>query len=208
MACKVAVIIFLTFQLSPSDNEDVNTTGNQTQHQTHFIAPPEKSLCDDDNTYETYETSSGNHLHKEDIRQVPKNQEEDDDSGSESVPGTLGDESDDYNVTTAQVFVQGVLDAYHPEVDQDSTLTSVIEDDKELPEAHIESLCISKEYIHLIQNATLDNGKLDQDTIDHLQNPIAGPITIPEPDDQLSLEIFAPTNANKSTYNQCHAAIL
>ncbi|KAG5339190.1 hypothetical protein C0989_005238 [Termitomyces sp. Mn162] len=163
----MALIIFLTFQLSPSDNEDVKTTGNQTQHQAHFIAPPEKSLCDDDNTYETYETSSGNHLHKEDIRQVPKNQE-DDDSGSESVPGTLGDESDDYNVTTAQVFVQGVLDAYHPEVDQDSTLPSVIEDDKELPEAHIESLCISKEYIHLIQNATLDNGKLDQDTIDHL----------------------------------------
>ncbi|KAH0585576.1 hypothetical protein H2248_008806 [Termitomyces sp. 'cryptogamus'] len=100
------------------DNEDVNTTGNQTQHQAHFTAPPKESICDDDNTYETYETSSGNHLHDEDIRQVPENR--DDDSGSKSVPCTPGNESDDYNVTTAQVFVQGVLDAYHPEVDKDS----------------------------------------------------------------------------------------
>ncbi|KAG6882473.1 hypothetical protein C0992_011574, partial [Termitomyces sp. T32_za158] len=108
------------------------------------------------------------------------------------------------DLAAARARAQALLNAYN---DYQNTDTAQ-EEDEPLPEAHIESLQISQDYIHLIQNATLDHDHLDKDTLYYLQNPIEGPIDISSPADRLSLEIFTATDASEATYNQCREAIL
>ncbi|KAG6887681.1 hypothetical protein C0992_011229, partial [Termitomyces sp. T32_za158] len=103
--------------------------------------------------------------------------------------------------TSAQV----ILDAYNEAQNAPSANT---EEDELISEAHIESLCVTQEYICIIQNATLDEDKLDKETLHCLGDPIEGPIDIISPDNKLSLEIFTATNSSQATYNQCYAAIL
>ncbi|KNZ78902.1 hypothetical protein J132_09148 [Termitomyces sp. J132] len=71
------------------------------------------------------------------------------------------------------------------------------DEDEPLPEAHIESLHITQEYICLIQNATLDEDKLDSETLDCLWNPVEGTLVIIDPDERLSLELFTATNSRQ-----------
>ncbi|KAF8058210.1 hypothetical protein FPV67DRAFT_1428814, partial [Lyophyllum atratum] len=77
-----------------------------------------------------------------------------------------------------------------------------------LPEAHLESLRMTQEFIRLINEATLDNDKLDEETLHRLRNPIPGPVDVTNPDDKLSLEIFTATEATESTYTRCREAVL
>ncbi|KAG6913661.1 hypothetical protein DXG01_005281 [Tephrocybe rancida] len=74
------------------------------------------------------------------------------------------------------------------------------DEDDDTPKARIESLQITQEFICLIKEATLENNKLDSDTLARLRNPIEGCIDISNPDDRLSIEIFTATDATESTY--------
>ncbi|KAG6875424.1 hypothetical protein C0992_003906 [Termitomyces sp. T32_za158] len=132
-------------------------------------------------------------------------------SSSSSIPRDLDelmlDDLEDNSQATIDAYThaQAILNAYN---DTQNMLFADMEgENDQLPEAHIESLRVSQEYIHLIQNATLDGDKLDSDTFDRLQNPIQGPVDVLNPDDKLSLEIFTATNSSEATYNQCCAAI-
>ncbi|KAG6893254.1 hypothetical protein C0992_010724, partial [Termitomyces sp. T32_za158] len=130
------------------------------------------------------------------------------DAGNSEEQPILGDIDSGYldetEVSTARAQAQAILNAYT----DSQEVPSLEEEDEPLPEAYIESLRISQDYIRLIQNATLDKDKLDKDTLYHLRNPIEGPVNIQDPDDRLSLEIFTATNASEATYNQCCNAIL
>ncbi|KAG6876719.1 hypothetical protein C0992_012017 [Termitomyces sp. T32_za158] len=125
-----------------------------------------------------------------------------DEEEESSLDDTDSGNLDEIDASAAHLHAQTILDAHSQEV------YPLEEEDEPLPEAHIESLRISQNYIYLIQNATLDQDKLDKDTLHCLRNPTEGPIDISNPDDRLSLEIFTATNANEATYNQCCNAIL
>ncbi|KAG6888043.1 hypothetical protein C0992_009821 [Termitomyces sp. T32_za158] len=155
-------------------------------------------LQEHDSNHQSSETDLGIHDDDEDDRSDMFQEEEYEHSSS--ILGTSTYNSDDENLAARL--------SNSDDLDGDQYISSIIEDDKELPDTHIDSLHVSHEYIRLIQNATLDNGKLDQDTIDHLRNPTAGPIAIQDPDHKLSLEIFTAIDATESLYNRCHRAIL
>jgi len=56
------------------------------------------------------------------------------------------------------------------------------EDNEPLIHSRIEHVRISQQFIQEIQNATLENGKLDEDIIAQLQSPDQGPVDISDPD--------------------------
>jgi len=56
--------------------------------------------------------------------------------------------------------------------------------------SRIEHLRFAQEFIHQVSHATLDNGRLDDLTIDYLRYPEEGPVDISDPDTRLSLDIF------------------
>lgn len=109
-------------------------------------------------------------------------------------------------IASAHAHAQVILDAYNS--DQDILFAGPEDEDEPISEAHIESLCITQEYIHLLQNAILDEDKLDSETLNCLQNSIQGPLDIIDPDQKLSLELFTATKSSEATYNQCRSAIL
>ncbi|KNZ79590.1 hypothetical protein J132_09179 [Termitomyces sp. J132] len=55
---------------------------------------------------------------------------------------------------------------------------------------------------------SLDEDKLDTETLHHLWHPIEGSVDIVGPDDGPLLKYSLATNSSKATYNQCCAAIL
>lgn len=79
---------------------------------------------------------------------------------------------------------------------------------EEEPEARIEHLHLTQQYISLIKAATLENGGLDPSTIEQLRNPPKEPVDISDPDTRLSIDLFlATTNASEATYNAVRTAI-
>ncbi|KAG6895311.1 hypothetical protein C0992_001991 [Termitomyces sp. T32_za158] len=102
----------------------------------------------------------------------------------------------DETASTAYAHAQAILDAYDSSQDE---LTN--EENKQLPEAHLENLCVFQEYICLLENATLDEDKLDPETLYRLQNPLKGLVEISNPNDRLSLEISTATNSSQATYD-------
>ncbi|KAG6822322.1 hypothetical protein H0H92_014308, partial [Tricholoma furcatifolium] len=88
-------------------------------------------------------------------------------------PTAFSDDSiDEIEAATARANGQAILDAY----DEDPhRFRSAMEEDEPLAEAHIDTLRITQEYIRLIQNASLDEDKLDEETLYRLRNPTEGP---------------------------------
>ena len=75
--------------------------------------------------------------------------------------------------------------------------------------SRIEHLRFAQEFIHEVSRATLDNGKLDDSTIDNLRYPDEAPIDISDPDTRLSLDIFLSCkNASEQTYTDVRDSIL
>ena len=75
--------------------------------------------------------------------------------------------------------------------------------------SRIEHLRFAQEFIHQVSHATLDNGRLDDLTIDYLRYPEEGPVDISDPDTRLSLDIFLScNNASEQTYTDVRHAIL
>jgi hypothetical protein len=56
--------------------------------------------------------------------------------------------------------------------------------------SHIEHLHFAQEFIYKVSHDTLDNGRLDDLTIDHLRYPDEAPVDISDPDTRLSLNVF------------------
>lgn len=75
--------------------------------------------------------------------------------------------------------------------------------------SRIEHLRFAQEFIHEVSHTTLDNGKLDDLTIDNLRYPDEAPIDISDPDTRLSLDIFLSCkNASEQTYTDVRDSIL
>lgn len=76
-------------------------------------------------------------------------------------------------------------------------------------ESKIEDIRIVQQFINEISTATLENGGLDQSTIERLRNPIAQPVDISDPDTRLSIDLYlANTNASEATYRATRDAII
>ena len=76
-------------------------------------------------------------------------------------------------------------------------------------ESQIEHVLLAQKYNNEISAATLENGKLDEDVIHRLRNPIEGPVDISDPDTRLSLDLFmACSKASDATYNAARKAVL
>jgi hypothetical protein len=70
-------------------------------------------------------------------------------------------------------------------------------------------LQMSLEFINALKAATLDNGGLDEDTLQRLRQPPTEPADPGDPDFRLSLDLFLSTsNASEETYNSTRAAVL
>jgi hypothetical protein len=65
------------------------------------------------------------------------------------------------------------------------------------------------EFIKAVENASLDNGDLDSETVERLRNPIEEPLDVSDPDLRYSLDIFiATSNASERTYHKVRDATL
>ncbi len=75
--------------------------------------------------------------------------------------------------------------------------------------SRIEHIKLAFDYIKEIENATLENGKLEESVINRLRNPLEGEVDISDPDTRLSLDLYlACVNASEDTYNNARIAIL
>jgi len=75
--------------------------------------------------------------------------------------------------------------------------------------SRIEHLRFAQEFIHEVSHATLDNGGLDDLTIDYLRYPDETPVDISDPDTRLSLNVFLSCkNASEQTYTDVRDSIL
>ncbi|KAH0581461.1 hypothetical protein H2248_012541 [Termitomyces sp. 'cryptogamus'] len=80
-----------------------------------------------------------------------------------------GPVSDDFELENDETGVaahaqsQAILNVFND--NQDVPYADMEEEEEMSPEAQIESICIAQEYIHPIQNATLDKDKLDTETL-------------------------------------------
>ncbi|KAJ6457719.1 hypothetical protein C8R45DRAFT_844058, partial [Mycena sanguinolenta] len=73
----------------------------------------------------------------------------------------------------------------------------------------LEDLKVVLEFISAVENASLDNGDLDSETVHRLRNPIAAPLDISDPSLRFALDIFiATSNASEETYDAVRAATL
>ena len=77
------------------------------------------------------------------------------------------------------------------------------------PFSRIEHVRFTQEFIREISQATYINGKLDESTIDRLENPLQGLVDITDPDTRLSLDLFISCgNASEETYNSVRESVL
>ena len=68
---------------------------------------------------------------------------------------------------------------------------------------------MSQEFINEIAQATLNNGKLDEDVVSRLRNPDTDPIDISDPDIRLSINLYlACSNASQKTYSDMREAVI
>jgi hypothetical protein len=75
--------------------------------------------------------------------------------------------------------------------------------------AHLKDLKIAMEFIQTLQEASLDNSKLDKDIIERLRNPPTFPVDVGNPDLQLGLRLFlAMINSSQETYALSREAIM
>ena len=97
-----------------------------------------------------------------------------------------------------------------PEPDIERNAPQVEEPAHQIPNpSRIEHLRFAQEFIHQVSHATLNNGRLDDLTIDYLRYPKEGPVDISDPDTRLSLDIFLSCdNASEQTYTDVRHAIL
>ena len=66
----------------------------------------------------------------------------------------------------------------------------------------IEHVRITQQFIEEIKNVTLDNIKIDKETLHRLRNPEHGPINVSDPDTRLSLDLFMSCeNSSQRTYS-------
>jgi len=81
--------------------------------------------------------------------------------------------------------------------------------DIDLPQSRIEHVKLVQDFIEEIKNATLENGKLNNDVIERLRNPDPEPVDIDDPDVRLSLDLYMSCiNASEETYNNVRLAIM
>ena len=82
-------------------------------------------------------------------------------------------------------------------------------EDIDLPQYRIEHVKLVQDFIEEIKNATLENGKLNNDVIERLRNPDPEPVDIDDPDVRLSLDLYMScVNASEETYNNVQLAIM
>lgn len=75
--------------------------------------------------------------------------------------------------------------------------------------SRIEHVRTAQEFIAEISRATYRNSKLDEFTIDRLENPLEDLVDISDPDIRLSLDLFISCgNASEETYNSVRRSIL
>ncbi|KLO10906.1 hypothetical protein SCHPADRAFT_916213 [Schizopora paradoxa] len=78
-----------------------------------------------------------------------------------------------------------------------------------LQTANLEDLQISLKFIHDLQQACLEDGKLDAETLHRLRNPTPHPLTIEDRDLLLSLKLFMSTSqASQEVYKSAREAVL
>ncbi|KAI0054811.1 hypothetical protein BV25DRAFT_1873269 [Artomyces pyxidatus] len=72
----------------------------------------------------------------------------------------------------------------------------------------IEDIEVARTFIKLLENASLDDNKLNPDTLERLRNPPHSPPDLDNPDLRLALDIFlSVSNASQETYNSVRAGI-
>lgn len=77
------------------------------------------------------------------------------------------------------------------------------------PDVKIEDIQQALDFIQAVQNASLENGDLDDETVDRLRNPIQKQLDVSDPDLRHSLDLFlATSNASEKTYNDVRDATL
>ncbi|KAJ7753060.1 hypothetical protein DFH07DRAFT_960290 [Mycena maculata] len=75
--------------------------------------------------------------------------------------------------------------------------------------SRIEDINISLKFISALQNASMESCELDPELLYRIRNPVTDILTVEEPDDRLSIDIFlAIGNASEATYTGVRAAIL
>ncbi len=98
------------------------------------------------------------------------------------------------------------------EQEDDSESDSGMEDadSAPLPEtANLQDLQIALQFIKDLEHASLDNGKLDQDTLHRLRNPTPQPLVIENQDLLFSIKLFLSTSgASQEVYNDTREAVL
>lgn len=73
----------------------------------------------------------------------------------------------------------------------------------------IEDIKISLKFIAALQDATLENAGLDPDLLHQIRNPATNILTVENPDDRLSIDVFlAIGNASEASYTAVRDAIL
>jgi hypothetical protein len=94
--------------------------------------------------------------------------------------------------------------------DSPSPFESNNEDFETLPTpSQIENVKLAQSFIKLIRDATLDNGKMDNDATYRLRNPNSDPIDLSDPDLRFSLDLYLSCmNASEATYNEVRRSIL
>ncbi|KAG6864303.1 hypothetical protein C0991_010713 [Blastosporella zonata] len=127
---------------------------------------------------------------------------EPDGNGSSSHHGARDDMDDNDIAAAAIAHAQAMLDAHNNLPNQSDN-----DDLEPMPKTHLNNLRIGQEYINLIKSATLDNGKLDAETVKRLRSPTPRPVNIDNPDDRLSIELFTAMDAREATYTRCRDAV-
>ena len=72
----------------------------------------------------------------------------------------------------------------------------------------LDDLSIALKYINALKAASLDDENLGAEVLDQIRNPFETPLSIDDPDERLSIDIFlSVTNASEETYNSTRAGI-
>ena len=92
-------------------------------------------------------------------------------------------------------------DEANPQQDEEEILTVV--------QSRIEHVNLTQDFIREISAATLENGNLGADVIEHLRNPEEGPADISDPNIRLALDLFmACEKSPQNTYSSVCKALL
>lgn len=113
---------------------------------------------------------------------------------------------DDLAIGVAQLRLQATVAIVNEQ--EAEVFTRTEEDNSADVESRIENVRLAQQFIQEISCATLDGGKLDEDVVSRIRNPIQEPVDISDPDEHLSLDLFIATrNASEATYHDVRTAI-